>query len=1215
MFHKKVFALFTAAAMTLSVSNIAFADYSAEITDIQTDSAVTMTVNKADDTVSGKAIAAVYSTDGALLSIEMSDEIAAEETGTISFEFENLTVSEDTIIKGFIWKTDENGALTVEPMSEAFLPTGQPTFEPVQTPDATETPDETENPDTTAYTGTFVTDEHATINVYYTQDYTTANETNVTTTSARNSDTGEVTTDSTLKPQINFLVVVDDGYEVASVEVTPTENYNAIKGSSDTGVENLYRITKINGDITITVTTTESSGLPELDEGVISAFRYSTETEISGENTEGSVSAAITASVDGTTPTALELNSTDYTDETLEISPRLTPVLGASETAPWGESPYVQVALSTVNYTDIMVSAKVGATKKGPASYKLQYSTDGTTFTDVGESYTLTSNKTLYEAFSKVELGETADECETLYIRIVPDGTTTLNDGTLTGATGGEFAVNDILIYGTSTGDGIIHLADNNITATGISNVTVDNENSTVTISAAGDYTIEGTLTDGQIIVAAADKSEEVNITLDNVSVASSTADAQPFSATKGKISLTPTGECSFTATGDSTAAVYSRNDMEIKCSADTDTFNATSSSGKGIHCKADLQIGNGVFVVDAGADGIQGNDSVKITAKNDSVTVTSCGDGIRSNNDPSTDTDGTYVSGGTVTINGGEITVNAKDDADGTNDGIQADTLLEIKGGTLDITATGEALKANASSIAYLEDSTAAETPADGDGCILISGGTITASAGEDGIKAVKNVTISGGDITLTKALDGIQVNEIIYADEDETEVSAYVAGQIDITGGTLDITSTEDGIQCKAGDINISDGTITVNATLDGIQSSCNLNIDGGTFNVTTAGGAIDPTKVEDDEDAESCKGLKASGNLTITAGNITVNSYDDSIHSNSSVFIGDENDSTAVPIIDVTSSDDGVHADVYLKIYNGEITVENSYEGLEGAEIYIYDGTMLITATDDGINGAGDNPNTATTSSVEVMAAPGGSSSGGESSGGSSGGGPGQESQGGTDQGGDDASNYGYIQIDGGYIYMTITSTGDGIDSNGSLLITGGVSIVNGCNASNADGIDFGDDNGGELDITGGYVLTIAAEGMAEISSLSQTAAKLGYGTSTTSSGVNSGGAPGGNTTGGSNASGSTVSAGSYAIVDSSNNVICAFNYTKSSIGQVLISTPNMTNQTYYIRQLTTNGATASNMLYGAVDTETYAFTLDSNCDAGTSNSATMTTISGS
>ena len=56
-------------------------------------------------------------------------------------------------------------------------------------------------------------------------------------------------------------------------------------------------------------------------------------------------------------------------------------------------------------------------------------------------------------------------------------------------------------------GDGIIHLNGDSINADGVDNTTVDG--TTVTIIAAGEYTIEGTLSDGQIIVAAPSKNDE----------------------------------------------------------------------------------------------------------------------------------------------------------------------------------------------------------------------------------------------------------------------------------------------------------------------------------------------------------------------------------------------------------------------------------------------------------------------------------------------------------------------------------------------------------------------------------------------------------------------------------------------------------------------------------------------------------------------------------
>ncbi len=104
------------------------------------------------------------------------------------------------------------------------------------------------------YAVTFVTDDGvAGIDVYYTQDYTGPDETDVTGAVSRNSDTGEA--DSTGDGQINFLIRLKDGYSVESVE--KDDFCKNIKGYEATGVANLYRGTKITGDTTITIKTVQ----------------------------------------------------------------------------------------------------------------------------------------------------------------------------------------------------------------------------------------------------------------------------------------------------------------------------------------------------------------------------------------------------------------------------------------------------------------------------------------------------------------------------------------------------------------------------------------------------------------------------------------------------------------------------------------------------------------------------------------------------------------------------------------------------------------------------------------------------------------------------------------------------------------------------------------------------------------------------------------------
>ena len=102
------------------------------------------------------------------------------------------------------------------------------------------------------FTATFSCDEGvASINVYYTQDYTSADETGVSTAVARDSDSGYpvVTGDG----QVNFVIVLKAGYTLDSV--TASGSYKNLKAA---GVENTYRVTKVAGAVTVTVTTTKN---------------------------------------------------------------------------------------------------------------------------------------------------------------------------------------------------------------------------------------------------------------------------------------------------------------------------------------------------------------------------------------------------------------------------------------------------------------------------------------------------------------------------------------------------------------------------------------------------------------------------------------------------------------------------------------------------------------------------------------------------------------------------------------------------------------------------------------------------------------------------------------------------------------------------------------------------------------------------------------------
>lgn len=203
-------------------------------------------------------------------------------------------------------------------------------------------------------------------------------------------------------------------------------------------------------------------------EEVLAAFEYTSEgTELTdGDKSSGydatsgimQASAKLFASVDGTNPRKLEWSKAEYSYK--DSTAAMVPVMSAGSKNLWGSNPYFEVKCSTLGYENIKFSAKVNGSNKGPANYKLQYSTDHKNYADIISAPQITQNKVLQNnLFDNVPVNDASDKA-TVYFRIIASDTVTIGGKSLTNdPTGGEAAINDIIISGTSKSAAILTLA------------------------------------------------------------------------------------------------------------------------------------------------------------------------------------------------------------------------------------------------------------------------------------------------------------------------------------------------------------------------------------------------------------------------------------------------------------------------------------------------------------------------------------------------------------------------------------------------------------------------------------------------------------------------------------------------------------------------------------------------------------------------------------
>ena len=331
--------------------------------------------------------------------------------------------------------------------------------------------------------------------------------------------------------------------------------------------------------------------------------------------------------------------------------------------------------------------------------------------------------------------------------------------------------------------------------------------------------------------------------------------------------------------------------------------------------------------------------------------------------------------------------------------------------------------------------------------------GATTSGAAVNNGIACDGSIVINQGTYVIKAANDGIKSAPDATDETEGTTIDTESAGTVTINGGTFDI------------DV---DG--------DGIQADTALNINGGTFDIFTWKGC----SVWNDTLANeySCKGLKASGDraeeagiepaLNITGGTFTLNTGDDAVHS-------DDNATVTGGTFTIQTGDDGMHADTSLTIgteggltRDPDITINKSYEGLEGGTVYIYSGRSYVVASDDGVNAAGGS-----SSGTDPGAGGGNTFNPGGGPGGRPGGG-----QGGFTPGGGQSSTTGNynIYIYGGNLY--VNCNGDGLDSNGGLYLYGGTQAVF---SMRSGGDNSAIDADGTVSIQGATIFTAGTAGM--------------------------------------------------------------------------------------------------------------------------------------
>lgn len=334
----------------------------------------------------------------------------------------------------------------------------------------------------------------------------------------------------------------------------------------------------------------------------------------------------------------------------------------------------------------------------------------------------------------------------------------------------------------------------------------------------------------------------------------------------------------------------------------------------------------------------------------------------------------------------------------------------------------------------------------------------TVSSPAGH-GIVSKDELTVTGGSYEIDAAGHGMTGKDGIA-----------------IAAGSFAIASGKDGIHAEHEDaekgfLYIADGSFVIESQGDALSASGVMQLDGGIYALTAGGGSASVTmssgdamqrggfrgferstaSAQQEENAQSCKGLKADGQLLVAGGTFTLDTADDAVHGGADVTITGGRWS-------IRTGDDAIHADAAVQITDGEFDIAYCYEGVEGQSVTIEGGTLEITAYDDGLNAAGGADNSgrdfgfgmqdefAAVDGCEIVI------SGGSIT---------------IVSSGDSIDSNGTLTVSGGTLHLTCNGNGNtAIDTNGTFTHTGGEIVTNDGSENGAGGMGGGKGRGGRM-----------------------------------------------------------------------------------------------------------------------------------------------------